>query len=152
MKVDFRYLLFAYCLTFVFYIIFILTSISECVAYWMHDASINITHIWLIGYCCYLFLLPTIILLIFKFNQLEIPIKFFISHFFISLTSISLLAISINEPCEYINDGYYMFTNTTITLGYYLFKLLSFIIIFIIFKTLISSVRLKKKQILNNYD
>ena len=145
MKVHFKHLLFAYCLTFVFYIIFILTSVSKCVAYWMHDASININPIWLIGYCCYLFLLPTIILLIFKFNQLEIPIKLFISHFLISLASISLLAISINEPCEYMNDGYYMFINTTITLGYYLFKLISFIIIIIIFISLISAVRLKKK-------
>ena len=152
MKLDFRHLLFAYCLTFVFYIIFIFTSISECIAYWMHDASIDITHTWLVLYCCYLFILPTIILLFFKLKKLETPIKLFISQFFISLLSISLLALSINEPCEYINNGYYMFTNTTITLGYYLFKLISFIIIVIIFITLISALRLKRKQILKNND
>jgi hypothetical protein len=70
--------------------------------------------------------------------------KYFLIHFFISLTSISLLLFAINKPCNNVNNGHYMFINLTMTIGYFLFKLLSLVIISSI---IIQIVRLKYKSI-----
>jgi|APTNR8051073442_1049403.scaffolds.fasta_scaffold01174_3 hypothetical protein len=146
MKIDFRYLSSAYCVTFVLFITYFLKSKNDCVAYWMHDASIEITTEWLIYYCFYLFLLPTFILLILKLIQVKVPIKLFIAHFLFSLASISLLTIAIDKPCEQINGGHYMFINSTLTLGYYSSKLISFIMISTIVVTTLISLKSKDKK------
>ena len=129
------------------FILHFIKSKNDCVAYWMHDASIEITIEWLIFYCSYLFLLPTSILLILKFIQVKTPIKLFVAHFLFSLTSISLLTIAINKPCEQINGGHYMFINSTLTLGYYLSKLISFIMICSIAVTSFNSLKDRKPKI-----
>src|SRR5687768_10293931 len=126
MKIDFRHLTSAYSVTLVFFITYFLIAKTDCEAYWMHDASIEISTEWLIYYCSYLFLLPTFILFILKSFQVMAPVKLFVSHLLFSLTSISLLTIATNKPCEQINGGQYMFIDSTLTLGYYSFKLLSF--------------------------
>jgi len=144
MKFDFRFLSIGYCLAFIFFILFFLLSITECEAYWTHDASIVITHKWLISNCSYLFLPPVIILFINRLLKIKIPVKLFVAHFFISLTSISLLAIAIDKPCDYINGGHYKFIDSFMTLGHYLFKFMSYIIIcFIIIISFISIVKQK---------
>ena len=64
------------------------------------------------------------------------------THFFVALTSISLLLFAINKPCENVNNGHYMFISSTMTIGYYLLKLISIVIIGII---IIRTILLKTK-------
>lgn len=145
MKVDFRHLILAYSSAFTFCTFFFLAFTTECKAYWMHDASIEITHRWLIGHFSFIFLLPILILFAHKYLQIKTPIKLFVAHLFISLTSISLLAIAINKPCEYINGGHYMFIDSFLTLGFYLFKLISFILIIVIIVMTANAITRQKK-------
>jgi hypothetical protein len=147
MKIDFRHLTSAYCVTLVFFTTYFLVTNTDCEAYWMHDASIEITTKWLIYYCSYLFLLPTIILFLLKSFQISAPIKLFVAHLLFSLTSISLLTIAISKPCEQVNGGQYMFINSTLTLGYYAFKLLSFIMICIIAVTTFISLKNRNQKV-----
>lgn len=141
MKISFWHLVTAYLFAFAFFIVYSLTSTTECEAYWMHDASIVINPKRLAGYCTYLFILPTAILFLQKKFRHKTNTKLFAVHFFISLTSISLITVATNKPCEFINGGHYMFIDPFFTLGYYLFKLISFILICVIAGTTIISAK-----------
>ena len=50
--------------------IYTLTSIKECEAYWMHDASITISRQKLLGDTSFLFLVPLIIIIIQAFLKI----------------------------------------------------------------------------------
>ena len=146
MKISNRELLFLYTIAICFSTIYTLTSIKECEAYWMHDASINITKQKLLLDTLYLFVLPTLTLFVQRLCKTKIQTKLFVTHFIIALTSILLLIFATNKPFENINGGHYMFINSTMTLSYYLLKLTCFIIIFII---ILQTIRDRKLRQLN---
>ena len=112
--------------------IYTLTSIKECEAYWMHDASITITKEQIFINVFYLFLLPGLIIIVQTFLKINTQTGLFLTQLSIALTSISLLLLTIDKPCESINGGHYMFVSLTMILGYYLLKVVSFVIIGII--------------------
>jgi hypothetical protein len=141
MKVSNRQLLLFYLTTVCLLTIYTLTSLKECEAYWMHDASLTITKWKLLANTSLFFLLPVLIILAQLHFKITIPTKFFLTQFFISLTSILLLLFAINKPCENKN-GHYMFISPTLTIGYYLFKLVSLVIICVI---IIQTIILKNK-------
>ena len=143
MKVSGKQLLFFYAVTIFLLTIYTLTSIKECEAYWMHDASITITKKKVLINTSYLFLLPVLIILVQTFLKINTQTKLFLTHFFIALTSISLLLLTIDKPCKNLNGGHYMFVSSTMILGYYLFKVTSFIIIGII---IIQTIKLTKNK------
>ena len=120
-------------------IVYTLTSIKECEAYWMHDVSILITKEKILYDIFYLFILPLLTIIIQIFKNLKTQTKLLKTQFILALISISLLLFAINKPCENINDGHYMFINSIMTLGYYLLYLSSFIIVLII---IIKTIRL----------
>lgn len=140
MKINLKKLLLAYIFTFLVCSTFFLVCISECEAYYMHDDSIEITHKWLLLNCSYLFLIPTILLILTSVLQIETLIRLFTIHFFISLSAILLLTITIYRPCESINGGHYMFINFLMTAGYYLLRLVSFMVLFYIIIRMVSSI------------
>ena len=119
-----------------------MTSIKECEAYWMHDASITIAKRKLFADTLYLFLLPVLIILVQLLFKIATPTKLLLTHFFIALASISLLLFAINKPCENLNNGHYMFISSTMTIGYYSLKLISLVVIGII---IIQTIILKNK-------
>ena len=147
MKISNRKLLFLYTIAICFSTIYTLTSIKECEAYWMHDASINITKQKLLLDTLYLFVLPTLTLFIQRLFKTKTQALLFLIHFLIALTSILFLIFAINKPCENINGGHYMFINSTMTLGYYLLKLTCFIILFIIISKTIRGRKLNENEI-----
>jgi hypothetical protein len=145
MKVEFKHLLVVYVLALAFFFLFFFFSVSECEAYWMHDASIIITHKWLSVLCFYSFLPPIILLLILNYFRIRIPAKVFAVHFLLSLISISTLTLSINKPCEFINGGHYMFLSSYCYLIYYLFKCFSLICLcYMIYSTIASVYNTKR--------
>ena len=148
MKISNRELLFIYTIAACFLTIYTLISIKQCEAYWMHDASINITKQKLLLDTLYLFVLPILTLFIQRLFKTKTQTKLFVIHFLIALTSILLLIFAINKPCDNINGGHYMFINSTMTLGYYLLKLICFIIIFII---ILQTIRDRKLRQLNQH-
>ena len=145
MKISIRQLLYFYLATVCFLTIYILASIKECDAYWMHDRLITITKRKLFIDTSYLFLLPVVIILVQKIIKITTLANLFLTHYFIALTSISLLLYAINKPYETLNGGHYMFISTTMTIGYYLLKLVSFVIIgLIIIQTILLKTRHSK--------
>jgi hypothetical protein len=144
MKISNRELLFFYAIAICISTIYTLTSINECEAYWMHDASINITKQKLLLDIIYFFVLPILTLFVQRLFKTKTQSLLFLTHFLIALTSILLLILAINKPCDNINGGHYMFINSTMTLGYYLLKLTCFIILFIIISQTIRSRKLSE--------
>ena len=144
MKISSRQLLFFYLTTICLLTIYTLTSVKDCEAYWMHEASMIITKRKLLADTSYLFLLPSLIIIVQKIFKITTPEKLFLTHFFIALISILLLLFAINKPCDNVNAGHYMFINSTMTIGYYLLKLASLVIIGII---IIQTMRLKNKAL-----
>jgi len=142
MKVSFVHLVVIYLLAFCFCTLYSLTSVNECEAYWMHDASIVISKKRIITDAVLLFLSPALIILARKLFQLKIQGGFFLMHFFIAATSISSFVFAIDKPCEKINNGNYMFISSPLIFGYYLLKLLSLVILCIL---LIQTIILKNK-------
>ncbi len=132
MKISNRLVFYFYLMTVCFLIIYTLTSIEKCEAYWMHDASILISKRNLFANTSYLFLLPMLIIIAQSPYKIPIPTKLFLIHYFIALTSILLLLFAINKPCENLNNGHYMFISSTKIIGYYFFKLVSSILIGVI--------------------
>lgn len=129
-------------LTYVFFIAYFLSTIIECEAYWMHDASIEISHKWLLIHCTYLFVLPVIILL-FQYKTKLSTVMFWV-HYSFALISISLFAISIATSDKKIVNSHYIFINGLPILGYYLFKLLTLVsICFIIYKFILALINHK---------
>mgnify|MGYP006902008992 CR=1 FL=1 len=110
----------------------------------MHDASINITKQKLLLDIVYFFVLPILTLFVQRLFKTKTQSLLFLTHFLIALTSILLLILAINKPCDNINGGHYMFINSTMTLGYYLLKLTCFIILFIIISQTIRSRKLSE--------
>lgn len=143
MKISIRQVLYFYITTVCFLTIYTLTSVKQCEAYWMHDASITITKKKLFIETSYLFLLPIVIIIVQTLFKIATPTKLFLTHFFIAFTSILLLLFAISKPCGNLNDGHYMFISSTMTIGYYLFKLVSLLIIGII---IIQTIVLKNKD------
>jgi len=138
MKIGNRLLLYLYLIGVCFLTIYTFTSIKECEAYWMHDASITIAKRKLLADTYLLFLLPVLIILVQSIFKIATPVKLFLTHFFIAMTSISLLLFATTKPCENLNGGHYMFISSTMTIGYYALKLISLVIIGIImFHTII---------------
>jgi hypothetical protein len=132
MKVELKQLILFYILAFAVFAVFIIKFTSDCEAYWMHDAAIQLTHRKLITVCAYLFLIPAAVLILTAILRAKFLRKFFIVHFIVSVLSFSLLSIAINQPCEFINGGNYMFIDSFLTIGYYLLKLSSYLILGII--------------------
>ncbi len=132
MRINNRQLIFHYLAVIFVLTIYILISIKECDAYWMHDAAITITKQKMLTDTSYLFLLPVLTILVQIFFKIKTQIRLFLIHLFSALTSIILLIFAINKPCENLNNDHYMFISSTMVLGYYLFKFVSFIIIGII--------------------
>ena len=125
--------------------IYTITSIKECEAYWMHDASITITRRKLLTNIALLFVWPILIILTQMIIKIKTKANLFLAHFIISFTSILLLVAALNKPCENINGGHYMFISAGMILGYYLLKLISLIIIAIItIKTIILKYKISK--------
>ena len=124
--------------------IYTLTSVKECEAYWMHDASITITKEQIFINALYFFLLPGLIIIVQTFLKINTQTGRFLTQLFIALTSISLLLLTINKPCENLNGGHYMFVSSIMILGYYLLKIASFIIIGIIIIQTIKAIRNSK--------
>ena len=143
MKITPRQLSFLYFTTICLLTIYTFTSIKECEAYWMHDASIKISKQKLLGDTSFLFLLPLIIILIQPLFKIKAQTNLFLTQFFIAATSILFFIFATNKPCDSVNKGDYMIINSTLTLGYYLFKLISVVIIGII---IIRTIRLKNKN------
>jgi hypothetical protein len=138
MKVSNRQLLLFYLTTVCLLTIYTLTSLKECEAYWMHDASITITKWKLLTDTSFFFLLPVLIIFTQKHFKIKTPTKLFLTQFFIASTSILFLLLAINKPCKNKNDGHYMFISSTMTIGYYLLKFVSlFVIVIIIIQTTI---------------
>ena len=142
MKINNRQALYFYLTAVCFLTIYILTSIKECEAYWMHDTSMTITKFKLFSDTSYLFLPPIFIIIVQTLFKIATPTKVFLTHFFIALTSMLLLLFAINKPCENLNGGHYMFISTAMTIGYYLLKLVSLLIICII---IIQTINFKNK-------
>ena len=132
MKINIKHLSLFYIVSFCFYTLYTVLSIEECEAYWMHDASITISKNKIRTDIYYLFLLPIFVILVQKVFQIKIQIELFVTHFLAAFLSISLLMLAINQPCEHINNGHYMFIDTFMTIGYYLLKLSSFVLMGII--------------------
>ena len=143
MKITLRQLSFLYFTTICLLAIYTLTSIKECEAYWMHDVSIKISKQKLIGDTLFLFLLPLIIVLIQPLFKIKAQTNLFLAQFFIAATSILFFVFATNKPCDRVNEGRYMFINSTLTLGYYIFKLISIVIIGII---IVRTISLKNKN------
>ena len=142
MKITSRQLPVLYFTTICLLTIYTLTSIKECEAYWMHDASITISKQKLLGDTSFLFLVPLIIIIIQAFLKIKTQTNLFLTQFFIAVTSIIFFVFATNKPCDNINGGHYMFINSILTLGYYLFKLISIVIIGIM---IIQTIRSKNK-------
>ncbi len=108
-------------LTFLFFSVYFYLNTTDCEAYFMHDASIDISAKSLITTCSFFFIGPAIIQLLQKFILKKENVKILIVQYILGLTSIGLLALSINKPCEFINGGHYMFANAgSIGLSYLL--------------------------------
>ena len=151
MKISIRRLLYFYLATVCFLTIYILASIKECDAYWMHDRLITITKRKLFIDTSYLFLLPVVMILVQKIIKITTQANLFLTHYFITLTSILLLLFTINKPCENLNGGHYMFISTTMTIGYYWLKLVSFVIIgSILIQTILLKIRHSKLEKYNH--
>ena len=140
-----KYLLITNLLTFVFFSIYFYLNTTECEAYFMHDASINISSIALTITCIFLFIGPAItqFLQIFILKKPSESISLF--QYFLGLTSIGLLTISINKPCEFINGGHYMFINFGTTGMSYLLRFICYLVFGLTFlRTLFSLIAQKK--------
>ena len=132
MSINWKQLLFVYFATLCFFTVFTFPSIKECEAYWMHDASIEVSKQKLLVDVSLLFLLPFLTIILQVIVKMEVPVRLFMKHFIIALTSFSAFVFAVSKPCESINGGHYMFINSTTTLIYYLLKIISLIIIGII--------------------
>lgn len=123
-----KYLILINVLTFIFFSVYFYLNTKDCEAYFMHDASIDISAKSLIISCSFFFIGPTIIQLLQKFILKKENVKILIVLYILGLTSIGLLALSINKPCEFINGGHYMFANAGSIGLSYLFKLIFYIV------------------------
>lgn len=129
-------------ISFILLISYSYVNVKECLAYWMHDASIHIKHDEILFFCVYSFLLP-ILLIFFQelINKKQKLFKIFICQYLFALFSILSLFVSIINPLEVkvVDNITYIFTSSIFTFSYYLFKLLNFIILsFIIYKIILS--------------
>ena len=107
-------------ISFLIFGIYAFLKVQNCECYWMHDASISITKSWIFGYLSFLFLLPILFVFICNvFKIREIGKELFLLYV-TSLISISSLLLSINQPCKFINGGYFMFIDSSLILLYYL--------------------------------
>ena len=141
MKISNRLLLVIYIIATGLVSSYTLTSIENCEAFWMHDGSITISKEKVFLNILYLFLLPVLIILIQRVFKIKTQKRLFLTHFFVAVTSISLLLSITNQPCKYLNGGHYMFISFSMTLCYFFLKLVSFVIIgIIIIKTIRSKV------------
>lgn len=132
MQISTRQLLLSYLIILFFFIIYILTAVKECEAYWIHDLSISITKLKLITDTSYLFMLPMLIILIQTFFRIKTQVILFFIHTLIAFTSFLLLLFAIDKPCENLNNEHYMFISSTMIIAYYFLKSVSFVIVGII--------------------
>ena len=117
-----QYLLIINLLTFVFFAVYFYLNTPECVAYFMHDASINVSASALITTCFYLFIGPALIQII-QIFILKKPIEpISIIQYVLGLISIALLTNLLNKPCEFMNGGHYMFIEFGMTSLSYLLR------------------------------
>ncbi len=142
MKINFSNLAAAYSFTFCVFIFIFMSAIPECECIWMHDASIVISHGWVIIHCSYLFLLPIILLLVLKRNKTTTLYRPFILHYLTSVISMSSIAIAVNKPCQFINGGHYMFININTVLIYYISSVVIFFFVcYLFYKTVNACIR-----------
>lgn len=94
----------------------------------MHDASVDISAKSLIITCAWFFIGPAIVQLLQKFIERKVNMKILLMQYILGLTSMGLLAVSINKPCEFINGGHYMFTNAGSVGLSYLLKLIFYLV------------------------
>ena len=142
MKITNQQLLFLYVTAACSFTIYTLTSIKDCEAYWMHDASITITKWKLLADNFYLFLLPIFIILVQRFLKITTTARLFLTDFIIALSSVSVLLFAINKPCDVSNDEHYMFISVVMAMGYYLLRFISLLLTGII---IIQTIILKNK-------
>jgi hypothetical protein len=123
-----KYLLIVNSLTFVFFSVYFYLNTTECEAYFMHDASINISPMALTTTCAFLFIGPAItqFIQIFILRKSGLTVSLF--QYFLGLASIGLLTLSINKPCEFINGGHYMFINFGSTGMSYFLRFICYVI------------------------
>lgn len=124
-----KFLLIINTLTFVFFSVYFYLNTSECVAFYMHDASINVSPSELITICFYLFIGPVLMqsIQIFILRKPIGPIS--IIQYVLGLLSIVLLTNSINKPCEFINGGHFMFVEFGTTILSYLLRYICYLLL-----------------------
>jgi hypothetical protein len=112
----------------------------------MHDASITITKSWIFGYLSFLFLLPILFFFICNVFKIKKIGKELFLLYVTSVTSISSLFLSINQPCNFINGGYFMFIDSSLILFYYLSKLALIIIYLYLVTVILMLIRISYKK------
>jgi hypothetical protein len=116
-----------YFLTFLGFIYYFLFIIPECEIYWMHDDSITFTHRWFIFYCCYMFLFPAFLSMLFRGLKIVSVLAIVRFHYFFALTSALLLAFFVKGPYQVVDGISYGFADGLVFLAYFLLKLICII-------------------------
>ena len=133
-------------ISFLVFGIYAFIEVQNCECYWMHDASITITKSWIFGYLSFLFLLPILFFFICNVFKIKKIGKELFLLFVTSVISISSLFLSINQPCNFINGGYFMFIDSSLILFYYLSKLALIIIYLYLVTVILMLIRISYKK------
>jgi chromate transport protein ChrA len=130
--------------TFILLMSYSLLNVKDCVAYWMHDGSIEVNHNNILMYCLYSFLLPIIAFYFLqKLNPKKRIQKIFIFQYLLALFSILSLFISILNPIktQIVDNTTFIFTSSYFTFSYYVFNFLNIILLgIIILKIILNSI------------
>ena len=125
-------ILIIYIITFFVLTAYSYLKVKECVAYWMHDAAIDVKHNNILYFCIYSFIFPMLLLYFSqRFNKEKTILNMFIFQYLFALLSILSLFVSIINPLksQIVDNINYVFTSSSFTLSYYFFKLLNFILL-----------------------
>ncbi len=136
-KYSNRNLIIVHTATFLVFSIYFLITVKDCTAYFMHDASMEVSIKNTILNTFLLFILPCAILAFREFMKIKDSLKLLVINYILSLTSISLISVAFNKPCEFINGGNYMFINFFTISFSYLLKFASHLLLLIILITTI---------------
>ena len=118
-------------LTFLLFAFYFSKYTVECDAVFMHAGSINFSPRILIINSLTLFMAPAANQLFTEILKLKSHIKLYLLQYFSALISIGIFALAINQPCDSINGGHYMFIDIFVVIISYLLKYFSYCLLLI---------------------
>ena len=145
-KFSNRNLIIVHIATFLIFSIYFIITVKDCTAYFMHDASMEVSLKKSILNTFLLIILPCVILAFREFIRIKDSLKLLVFNYVLSLTSISLISVAFNKPCNFVNGGNYMFINFfTISFSYLLKFASHFLLLIILITTIVTYIKNTKK-------